>query len=45
MVVARLAEFRAAGADTVIVAPACPPERRAGMTALFAGAVRPRLPE
>jgi alkanesulfonate monooxygenase SsuD/methylene tetrahydromethanopterin reductase-like flavin-dependent oxidoreductase (luciferase family) len=45
MVVARLAEFHAAGADTVIFAPACPPERHAGMTALFAEAVRPRLPE
>ena len=45
MVVARLAEFRACGADTVIFAPACPPERRADMTALFAEAVRPRLPE
>jgi alkanesulfonate monooxygenase SsuD/methylene tetrahydromethanopterin reductase-like flavin-dependent oxidoreductase (luciferase family) len=43
MVVARLAEFHAAGADTVIFAPACPPERRVGMTALFAEAVRPRL--
>jgi alkanesulfonate monooxygenase SsuD/methylene tetrahydromethanopterin reductase-like flavin-dependent oxidoreductase (luciferase family) len=43
MVVARLAEFHAAGAETVIFAPACPPERRAGMTALFAGDVVPRL--
>ena len=43
LVVARLAEFHAAGADTVIFAPACPPEQRADMTALFAEAVRPRL--
>jgi alkanesulfonate monooxygenase SsuD/methylene tetrahydromethanopterin reductase-like flavin-dependent oxidoreductase (luciferase family) len=44
LVAARLAEFHAAGADTVIFAPACPPEQSAGMTALFAGAVRPHLP-
>lgn len=43
MVVARLTEFHAAGADTVIFAPACPPERRLDVTALFAEAVLPRL--
>jgi alkanesulfonate monooxygenase SsuD/methylene tetrahydromethanopterin reductase-like flavin-dependent oxidoreductase (luciferase family) len=43
LVAARLADFHAAGADTVIFAPACPPEQRAGMTALFAEAVGPRL--
>ena len=43
MVVARLAEYYVAGADTVIFSPACPPERRAEMTALFAEAVLPRL--
>jgi probable F420-dependent oxidoreductase len=45
LVVARLAEFRAAGADTVIFGAACPPERRADVTALFAEAVRPHLPD
>lgn len=43
-VVARLAEYHAAGAETVIFCPACPPDRHADVTALFAGAVRPRLP-
>lgn len=43
-VVARLAEYHAAGADTVIFGPACPPDRHADVTALFAEAVRPRLP-
>jgi probable F420-dependent oxidoreductase len=43
MVVARLTEFHAAGADTVIFAPACPPERRLEVAALFAEAVLPRL--
>jgi len=42
--VARLAEYHAAGAETVIFCPACPPDRHADVTALFAGAVRPRLP-
>jgi alkanesulfonate monooxygenase SsuD/methylene tetrahydromethanopterin reductase-like flavin-dependent oxidoreductase (luciferase family) len=44
MVVARLAEFHAAGADAVIFAAACAPERRADVAALFAEAVLPRLP-
>ena len=43
-VVARLAEYHAAGAETVIFSPACAPERDADMIALFAEAVRPRLP-
>ncbi len=43
-VVARLAEYHAAGAETVIFSPACAPERHADMIALFAEAVRPRLP-
>jgi alkanesulfonate monooxygenase SsuD/methylene tetrahydromethanopterin reductase-like flavin-dependent oxidoreductase (luciferase family) len=44
MVVARLAEYQAAGADTVIFCPACAPERRPAVTALFAESVLPRLP-
>jgi len=43
MVAARLAEYRAAGAGTVIFSAACPPERRPAVTELFAGAVLPRL--
>jgi len=43
-VVARLAEYHAAGAETVIFCPACPLDRHADVTALFAAAVRPRLP-
>jgi probable F420-dependent oxidoreductase len=43
-VVARLAGYHAAGAETVIFCPACPPDRQADVTALFAEAVRPRLP-
>ncbi len=43
-VTARLTEYHAAGAETVIFSPACAPERHAGVTALFARAVRPRLP-
>ncbi len=43
-VVARLAGYHAAGAETVIFCPACPPDRHADVTALFAEAVRPRLP-
>ncbi len=42
-VVARLAEYQAAGADTVIFSPACSPERRDEVVALFAGEVLPRL--
>ena len=37
-------EYHAAGAETVIFSPACAPERHADVTALFAEAVRPRLP-
>jgi alkanesulfonate monooxygenase SsuD/methylene tetrahydromethanopterin reductase-like flavin-dependent oxidoreductase (luciferase family) len=44
MVTARLTEYHAAGAETVIFSPACRPERHADVTALFARAVRPRLP-
>jgi probable F420-dependent oxidoreductase len=43
MVVARLAEYHAAGVDTVIFSAGCPPERRAAVTALFAESVLPRL--
>ena len=43
MVAARLAEYHAAGAGTVIFSAACPPERRPAVTELFAGAVLPRL--
>jgi alkanesulfonate monooxygenase SsuD/methylene tetrahydromethanopterin reductase-like flavin-dependent oxidoreductase (luciferase family) len=43
-VTARLTEYHAAGADTVIFSPACPPERHTDVTALFARAVRPHLP-
>jgi alkanesulfonate monooxygenase SsuD/methylene tetrahydromethanopterin reductase-like flavin-dependent oxidoreductase (luciferase family) len=43
MVVARLAEYHAAGAGTVIFSAACPPERRPAVTELFAEAVLPRL--
>ena len=43
MVVARLAEYQAAGADTVIFSAACAPERRPAVTALFAESVLPRL--
>jgi alkanesulfonate monooxygenase SsuD/methylene tetrahydromethanopterin reductase-like flavin-dependent oxidoreductase (luciferase family) len=44
MVVARLAEYQAAGADTVIFGPVCAPERRLAVTTLFAESVLPRLP-
>jgi alkanesulfonate monooxygenase SsuD/methylene tetrahydromethanopterin reductase-like flavin-dependent oxidoreductase (luciferase family) len=43
-VTARLTKYHAAGAKTVIFSPACAPERHADVTALFALAVRPRLP-
>ena len=43
MVAARLAEYHAAGAGTVIFSAACPPERQPAVTELFAGAVLPRL--
>lgn len=42
-VTARLAEYAEAGASTVIFSPACAPERRREVAALFAGAVLPRL--
>jgi alkanesulfonate monooxygenase SsuD/methylene tetrahydromethanopterin reductase-like flavin-dependent oxidoreductase (luciferase family) len=40
-VAARIAEYAAAGARSLIFAPACPPERRAAVVALFAQAVLP----
>jgi probable F420-dependent oxidoreductase len=43
MVVSRLAEYHAAGADTVIFSAACPPARRPAVTALFAESVLPHL--
>jgi hypothetical protein len=43
MIVTRLAEYQAAGADTVIFSAACAPERQASVTELFAEAVLPRL--
>jgi alkanesulfonate monooxygenase SsuD/methylene tetrahydromethanopterin reductase-like flavin-dependent oxidoreductase (luciferase family) len=43
-VTARLTEYHAAGVETVIFSPACPPERHADVTALFARAVCPHLP-
>jgi alkanesulfonate monooxygenase SsuD/methylene tetrahydromethanopterin reductase-like flavin-dependent oxidoreductase (luciferase family) len=42
-VTARLSEYAEAGASTVIFSPACPPDRRAEVTAMFADAVLPRL--
>jgi probable F420-dependent oxidoreductase len=42
-VLARLADYQAAGADTVIFSPACPPDRVAAVTELFARDVLPRL--
>ncbi len=42
MVVARLAEYHAAGADTVIFSAACAPDRRQAVTRLFAESVLPR---
>jgi alkanesulfonate monooxygenase SsuD/methylene tetrahydromethanopterin reductase-like flavin-dependent oxidoreductase (luciferase family) len=42
-VTARLAEYAAAGASTVIFSPACAPQRRREVAALFAEAVLPRL--
>jgi alkanesulfonate monooxygenase SsuD/methylene tetrahydromethanopterin reductase-like flavin-dependent oxidoreductase (luciferase family) len=42
-VLARLAEYAAAGAGTVIFSAACPPERRQDVIGLFAEAVLPRL--
>ena len=42
-VLARLADYQAAGADTVIFSPACAPERHDEVTALFAREVLPRL--
>lgn len=41
-VAARIAEYAAAGVRSLIFAPACPPERRAEVVALFARAVLPR---
>jgi len=43
MVAARLAEYHAAGVDTVIFSAACTPERRPAVTELFAGSVLPQL--
>jgi probable F420-dependent oxidoreductase len=43
MLVARLAEYQAAGAGTVIFSPACPPERVEAVTGLFAREVLPSL--
>jgi probable F420-dependent oxidoreductase len=40
---ARLAEYQAAGADTVIFSPACAPDRVASVTELFAREVLPQL--
>ena len=42
-VLARLADYQAAGADTVIFSPACAPDRVAAVTELFARDVLPRL--
>ena len=42
-VLARLAEYQAAGADTLIFSPACAPERRDDVVALLAESVLPRL--
>jgi alkanesulfonate monooxygenase SsuD/methylene tetrahydromethanopterin reductase-like flavin-dependent oxidoreductase (luciferase family) len=42
-VVARLAEYQAAGADTVIFSPACPADRWDEVVAVFAEEVLPRL--
>ncbi|MDD7933396.1 LLM class flavin-dependent oxidoreductase [Actinomycetospora straminea] len=42
-VAARLAEYRDAGAESVVVAPAVAPAGRAGMLDLLAGEVLPRL--
>jgi probable F420-dependent oxidoreductase len=42
-VLARLADYQAAGADTVIFSPACAPERHDEVTALFAQEVLPGL--
>jgi probable F420-dependent oxidoreductase len=42
-VLARLAEYREAGADTVIFSPACAPERHDEVVARFAESVLPRL--
>ncbi len=44
VIVARLGEYHAAGAETLIFCPACPPDRQADVTAPFAEGVRPRLP-
>ena len=43
MVVARLAEYHAAGVDTVIFSAACTPDRRQAVTRLFAESVLPHL--
>jgi probable F420-dependent oxidoreductase len=43
MLVARLAEYTAAGADTVIFSPACAPERVSAVTGLFAREVLPNI--
>ena len=43
MVAARLAEYHAAGADTVIFSAACAPDRRPAVTQLFAESVLPQL--
>lgn len=42
-VIARIAQYRAAGADTVIFAPACPSSQRARVVELFAQAVLPQV--
>jgi alkanesulfonate monooxygenase SsuD/methylene tetrahydromethanopterin reductase-like flavin-dependent oxidoreductase (luciferase family) len=43
MVAARLAEYHAAGVDTVIFSAACTPDRRPAVTQLFAESVLPQL--
>jgi probable F420-dependent oxidoreductase len=43
MLVARLAEYAAAGAGTVIFSPACAPERVSAVTGLFARDVLPNI--
>jgi probable F420-dependent oxidoreductase len=43
MLVARLAEYAAVGADTVIFSPACAPERVSAVTGLFARDVLPSI--
>jgi hypothetical protein len=43
VLVARLAEYAAAGAGTVIFSPACAPERVSAVTGLFARDVLPNI--